>query len=79
MTKTLVKFKQIDDMSEGYIDATYSDRPTETLRIAKEVCSIKISEDWYKFCSSEFIPATNISSIDVIYIYVEKYGDEGAF
>lgn len=80
MTKTLIKFKHIDDTSDyDFIEAIYSDTPTETLRIAKEVCSIKLKDDWYKYCSCEFQPSTHIALMNTIYIFVEGYDDVDIF
>ena len=77
MNKTLIKFKHIDDTSDyEFIEATYTDTPAETLKLIKEVCSIKLKDNWYKFCSSEFQPAKHIAMIDALYIYVEGYDDE---
>lgn len=75
MNELLVKYKDVNDHSEGgYIAANMcKGRVCDLLPVIKQVDSIRLGEDWYTYCSSEFIPSDGTGFLDVLYIYVEEY------
>ena len=76
MDKTLVKFKHIEDISEcNYIKALYSLNPVQTVQLLKEVDSIKLGEDYYRYHSCEYEPTDDVGVYNVVYVYVEGYDD----
>lgn len=75
MTKTLIKFKHIEDMSENdYIEAIYPDDPLETIQLIKEIGTIKLKDDWYYYEFCEFIPSVGREFPNVILVCVD--GDD---
>lgn len=76
--KTLVKIKYIEDTSEltSYIEAFFTNTPTEMLRLIKEVGDITISNEIYKYIFSEFQPSLTDEFLNVLVLYVDyKYID----
>lgn len=76
--KTLVKIKYIEDTSglTSYIEAFYTDTPTELLRLVKEVGDITIEDETYKFVFSDFRPALTDEFLNLLVLYVDyKYID----
>ena len=71
----LIKYKDIEDVSENYLEAINHENPVEVIQMAKLVNSIKLGEDWYKYDSCEFIPTFDNVFIDVLHIYVDLIGD----
>ena len=76
--KTLVKIKYIEDGSEltSYIEAFFTNTPTEILRLIKEVEELTVANETYRYIFSEFHPALTDEFLNVLVLYVDyKYID----
>ena len=76
--KTLVKIKYIEDGSEltSYIEAFYTNTPTEALRLTKEVGELTVVDETYRYIFSEFHPALTDEFLNLLVVYVDyKYID----
>ena len=75
---TLVKIKYIEDTSEltSYIEAFFTNTPTEMLRLIKEVGDLTVEDETYRYIFSEFQPALTDEFLNVLVLYVDyKYID----
>lgn len=74
MDKTLVKFKHLEDMDDySFIKSIFSLNPVQTIQLLKEVDSIKLGKDYYKYHSCEYEPTDEVGILNVVYVYVEEY------
>ena len=71
----LIKYKDIEDVSDNYLEAIHHDNPVEVIQLAKLVDSIKLGDEWYKYVSCDFVPTTDNVFIDVLHIYAELIGE----
>lgn len=72
MNDILVKYINQDTIGDNeYIDAVDHDNPVELIQMLKQVDSIKIEDEYYKYSFSDFHPATEYGFIDAVYIYLE--------
>lgn len=78
MNELLVKYKNVDDLDDfSFIEATtYNGSVCDILPVIKQVDSIKLKDEWYRYSSSEFVPTKGTGYCDVLYIYVTSYDDE---
>ena len=72
MNKTLVKFKNVNDIGDlDYIKAIYPYNVIETIRLLKLSDSIRVNDDYYVYHSNEFEPADGVGMLDMVTVYVE--------
>ena len=73
MEKTLVKFKHIEESTNSFIEAVYHFNPVQTIQLLKEVTTIRLDDDYYEYCSCEYVPTDQIGAVNVVNVYVASY------